>query len=76
MILPFLRKLEFSRVLQFLFLGLSKLQNGPNGPLKLFPKNIIVIIFSFSGDNEIGGQKVRWKFFFLLLYFLYLGRTR
>ena len=47
-----------------------------NKYIKLFPKNIIVIIFSLSGDNEIGGQKVGWKFFLLLLYFLYLGRTR
>ena len=41
----------------------------------------IIIIFALSWENEIGGQKIggqkaRCKFFLLLLYFLYFGRTR
>ena len=36
---------------------------------------IIIIVFSFSWENEIVEKKAGWKFLLLLLFFLYLGRT-
>ena len=30
---------------------------------------IIIIIFSLSWENEIGGQKARWKFFIIIIIF-------